>query len=408
MIKLIFWIVIALILLDYLQDVLLIFLNNKASKQPIPTLLEGLYDKEKYNKQQAYARVNRKLSLVSGTIFTLFSLFMFAGGGIAMLDRAATNISSVPLLTSLLFLLFYSIISRLIDLPISIYKVFGIEQSFGFNKVTPRLFVMDKIKGFLLSMVMNGVIFTLVILIYQALPDYFWLLAWGVMMLISLCINFFYSEWIVPLFNKQTPLPEGELRTAIESFAQKANFPISGIYVIDGSKRSTKANAYFTGFGRKKRIVLYDTLIDMLSTEEIVAVLAHEAGHNHYKHTIKNMTVSMLTSLLMFYLLGLCLHYDEVAQAAGCTQASFHVNLTIFGVLYTPISIILGILGNIQSRHHEYQADNYVWKNGYAPYLISGLKKLAAQSLSNLTPHPLCVFMRYSHPTLYQRIVAVS
>ncbi len=408
MIKLIFWLVIALILFDFLQDILLIILNNKASKQPIPTLLEGLYDNEKYNKQQAYARVNRKLSLVSGAIFTLFSLFMFAGGGIAMLDRAATHISSVPLLTSLLFLLFYSLISRVIDLPFSIYKVFGIEQSFGFNKVTPSLFVMDKIKGLLLSIVMNGVIFTLVILIYQALPDYFWLLAWGVMMLISLCINFFYSEWIVPIFNKQTPLPEGELRTAIELFAQKANFPISGIYVIDGSKRSTKANAYFTGFGKKKRIVLYDTLIDMLSTEEIVAVLAHEAGHNHYKHTLKNMPASVFTSLLMFYLLGLCLHYDAVAQAAGCAHASFHVNFTIFGVLYTPISLILGVFGNIQSRHHEYQADNYVWKHGYAPYLISGLKKLAAQSLSNLTPHPLCVFMRYSHPTLYQRILAVS
>ncbi len=408
MIKLIFFLVIALILFDYFQDVLLIFLNNKASRQPIPPLLEGLYDNEKYNKQQAYARVNRKLSIVSGTIFTIFSLVMFAGGGIAMLDRAATQLSSVPLVVSLLFLLFYSLISSLIDLPLRIYKVFGIEQRFGFNKVTPRLFVTDKIKSLLLSIGMNGVIFTVVILIYQALPDYFWLLAWGVMMLISLFINFFYSEWIVPIFNKQTPLPEGDLRTAIEQFAQKADFPISGIYVIDGSKRSTKANAYFTGFGRKKRIVLYDTLIDMLSTDEIVAVLAHEAGHNHYKHTIKNMTVSMLTSLLMFYLLGLCLHYDAVAQAAGCPQASFYVNFTIFGVLYTPISLLLGIFGNIQSRHHEYQADNYVWKHGYAPHLVSGLKKLAAQSLSNLTPHPFCVFMRYSHPTLYQRILALS
>lgn len=407
MVTLIFWIVIALILLDYAIDALLIYLNNKAATQPIPPLLEGLYDTEKYNKQQAYSRINRKVSLISGTIFTLFSLFMFAGGGIAWLDKATHSLTHSTLLVSILFLIFYSLISSLIDLPIRIYSTFVIEQRFGFNKVTPKLFITDRIKSLLLSLVMNGALFTAIILIYQALPEYFWLLGWGVVMLFSLCINFFYSEWIVPLFNKQTPLPEGDLRNAIEQFAQKANFPLGGIYVIDGSKRSTKANAYFTGFGKKKRIVLYDTLINMLSTEEIVAVLAHEAGHNHYKHTLKNFCSSTLVSLLMFYLLGLCLKYDAVAQAAGCSMASFHVNFTIFGVLYTPISLLLEIVRNIQSRHHEFQADNYVWKHGYAPHLISGLKKLSAQSLANLTPHPFYVFMRYSHPTLNQRIQAV-
>lgn len=408
MVKLIFWAVITLILLDYLLDVTLIFLNNKAAKQPIPALLNDLYDTEKYNKQQAYSRANRKVSLFSGSLLTLFSLFMFAGGGIALLDTWTHTLSSVPLVVSLLFLIFYSLISYVLDIPIHVYSTFVIEQRFGFNKTTPKIFITDQIKNLFISLLMNGALFTAIILIYQALPTYFWLLAWGVVALFSLCVNFFYSEWIVPLFNKQTPLPEGELRSAIEDFANKAKFPLNGIYVIDGSKRSTKANAYFTGFGKKKRIVLYDTLIEMLSTEEIVAVLAHEAGHNHYKHTLKNMVSSLMVSLLMFYLLGLCLKYDVVAQAAGCASASFHVNFTIFGVLYTPISLMLEVFRNIQSRHHEYQADNYVWEHGYAPYLISGLKKLSSQALSNLTPHPFYVFMRYSHPTLYQRILAVS
>lgn len=408
MVKLIFWIVITLILLDYLLDVLLIFLNNRAAKQPIPTLLEGLYDEDKYKQQQSYSQVNRKVSLVSGTLLTIFSLYMFAGGGIALLDEWTHSLSSIAFVVSLLFLVFYSLITYCLDLPIHIYSTFVIEQRFGFNRTTPTMFFTDQVKNLLISLLMNGLLFTAIILIYQLLPNYFWVLAWAVVAIFSLCVNFFYSEWIVPLFNKQTPLPEGELRTAIEQFAQKANFPLTGIYVIDGSKRSTKANAYFTGFGKKKRIVLYDTLIDMLSTEEIVAVLAHEAGHNHYRHTLKNMFSSLLVSLMMFYLLGLCLKYDVVAQAAGCSGASFHVNFTVFGVLYTPISLLLGVLRNIQSRHHEFQADNYVWKHGYALQLVSGLKKLSAQALSNLTPHPFYVFMRYSHPTLYQRIVAVS
>ena len=284
---------------------------------------------------------------------------------------------------------------------------FVVEERFGFNKVTPKLFILDRLKGWILSILISGLLLTAVIFIYQLLPDYFWLVAWAVVSAFSLFMSLFYSELIVPLFNKQTPLPEGELRSAIEAFANKTGFSLKNIYVIDNSKRSTKANAYFTGWGKKKRIVLYDTLIDLMSTDEIVAVLAHEIGHNKYKHTIKHIVVSLLTNLLMFYLLGLVLKYDVFAQAAGCEKASFHVNMLVFGVLYTPLSLLMGLAGNVLSRSNEFQADAFVKENGMADALVSALKKLSAQSLSNLTPHPAYVFFNYSHPTLYERVKAL-
>ncbi|HPH73237.1 MAG TPA: M48 family metallopeptidase, partial [Paludibacteraceae bacterium] len=223
----------------------------------------------------------------------------------------------------------------------------------------------------------------------------------------GLFMSLFYSELIVPLFNKQTPLEAGELRDAIEVFAEKTDFQLKNIYVIDGSKRSTKANAYFTGWGRKKRIVLYDTLINELTTSEIVAVLAHEIGHNKHKHTIKGIILSLATNLIMFFLLGLILNNDAFAQALGCQQASFHINLLVFSILYTPLSLVLDVFGNLLSRKHEYQADAFVKANGYGEQLISALKKISSSTLSNLTPHPAFVFFHYSHPTLYQRVKAL-
>jgi STE24 endopeptidase len=221
-------------------------------------------------------------------------------------------------------------------------------------------------------------------------------------------MSLFYSQLIVPLFNKQTPLPEGELRDAIERFAKKAGFKLNNIFVINSSKRSTKANAYFTGFGPKKRIVLFDTLIDKLSIDEIVAVLAHEMGHNKHKHTLKGLLVSLPASLLMFYLLGIMLKSDALSQAMGVSEANFEVNVLAFGILYSPVSLVLDLLGNYLSRCHEYQADRYAAKNALADELISGLKKLSASSLSNLMPHPVYVFFHYSHPTLYQRITGLK
>ncbi len=404
---LIFWLVVALMLAEFALERLLSFLNLRHSTQPIPAILSGIYDEEKYDRQQSYFRTNVRLGMVSSVFSFLLMFGLFVFKGFAWLDALARMCTSNELLVSLLFFLFFGILSALVSLPFQIYDTFVVEERFGFNKVTPRLFVFDRLKDWMLSILISGLLLTAVIVIYQLMPDYFWLLAWAVVSAFSLFMSLFYSELIVPLFNKQTPLPEGELRTAIEAFANKTGFALKNIYVIDNSKRSTKANAYFTGWGKKKRIVLYDTLIEMMSTDEIVAVLAHEIGHNKYKHTIKHMVVSLLTNLLMFYLLGLVLKYDVFAQAAGCETASFHVNMLVFGVLYTPLSLLLGLAGNVLSRSNEFQADAFVKENGMADALVSALKKLSAQSLSNLTPHPAYVFFNYSHPTLYERVKAL-
>lgn len=403
----IFWIVVVLMLGDFALERILSILNMRHSTQPIPDILSGIYDEEKYTRQQSYFRTNVRLGMVSSVCSFLLTFGLFVFKGFAWIDGLARMCTSNELLVSLLFFLFFGILSALVGLPFQIYDTFVAEERFGFNKVTPKLFILDRLKGWILSILISGLLLTAVIFIYQLLPDYFWLVAWAVVSAFSLFMSLFYSELIVPLFNKQTPLPEGELRSAIEAFANKTGFSLKNIYVIDNSKRSTKANAYFTGWGKKKRIVLYDTLIDLMSTDEIVAVLAHEIGHNKYKHTIKHIVVSLLTNLLMFYLLGLVLKYDVFAQAAGCEKASFHVNMLVFGVLYTPLSLLMGLAGNVLSRSNEFQADAFVKENGMADALVSALKKLSAQSLSNLTPHPAYVFFNYSHPTLYERVKAL-
>lgn len=403
----IFWIVVVLMLGDFALERILSILNMRHSTQPIPDILSGIYDEEKYTRQQSYFRTNVRLGMVSSVCSFLLTFGLFVFKGFAWIDGLARMCTSNELLVSLLFFLFFGILSALVGLPFQIYDTFVVEERFGFNKVTPKLFILDRLKGWILSILISGLLLTAVIFIYQLLPDYFWLVAWAVVSAFSLFMSLFYSELIVPLFNKQTPLPEGELRSAIEAFANKTGFSLKNIYVIDNSKRSTKANAYFTGWGKKKRIVLYDTLIDLMSTDEIVAVLAHEIGHNKYKHTIKHIVVSLLTNLLMLYLLGLVLKYDVFAQAAGCEKASFHVNMLVFGVLYTPLSLFMGLAGNVLSRSNEFQADAFVKENGMADALVSALKKLSAQSLSNLTPHPAYVFFNYSHPTLYERVKAL-
>jgi STE24 endopeptidase len=308
----------------------------------------------------------------------------------------------------LLFFGVLFIVSDIITIPFQWYATFVIEEKFGFNKQTPSLFIADKLKSWGLSIVLGGLILTAIIWIYNLTPEYFWLLAFGVVTVFSLFMNMFYSELIVPLFNKQTPLEEGELRTAIEAFANKSGFQLKNIYMIDGSKRSTKANAYFTGLGPKKRIVLYDTLTEQMDTDEIVAVLAHEIGHYKHKHVLKGMLYSIPSSLLLFFLLGWMLGSDVLAQALGGTKAVFHLNAIAFFTLYTPISLLLGVFGNVLSRKHEYEADAFAQQYGYGEQLISGLKKLSSQSLSNLMPHPLYVFFNYSHPTLYQRIIKMQ
>ncbi len=400
----IFIIILIILISDFILERMLSVLNIKASKQPIPSLLSGIYDDEKYQKQQAYFQANSRFGLITSTFSFIILMLMISLSGFGWLDGIVQGITEKPILVSLLFfgILFFA--NDLISIPFEIYDTFVIEERFGFNKTTPKTFILDKLKGYLLTILLGGGLLSLIMWIYQLNPEYFWLIAWVAMSVFGLFMNMFYSELIVPLFNKQTPLEEGELRDAIEKFSAKAKFSIKNIYVIDGSKRSTKANAYFTGFGKKKRIVLYDTLINQLSVDEIVAVLAHEVGHNKKKHTLKNMLISLIYNLLLFFLLGLFLKSDVLAQALGGVEANFHLNILAFGILYSPISMVLGLLMNVLSRKHEYEADFFVKTNDFGAELISALKKISGQALSNLTPHPAVVFLSYSHPTLLQRV----
>jgi STE24 endopeptidase len=408
MAEILFIVIIVILVLDFGLERYLAFLNIKESGKELPALLRDIYDPEKYAKQQDYFRTNSRFGMLTSGFSFIITLIMFSLGGFAWVDGLVQHYVVNPIWTPIIFfgILFFA--NDILGIPFDLYDTFVIEERFGFNKVTPKIFIMDKLKGYAMTIVLGGGILYLVIWIYTLTPTYFWLLAWGVVTGFSLFMTMFYSQIIVPLFNKQTPLGEGELRTEIEKFAAKTGFNLDNIFVIDGSKRSTKANAYFSGLGAKKRIVLYDTLMDKMTTDEIVSVLAHEVGHYKHKHTLINFMISMPTTLLLFFIFGLILKSDALAQALGGTVASFHLNALAFSILYSPISMILDIFTNVLSRKFEYQADAFAASHGYAPQLESGLKKLTATSLGNLTPHPLYVFFNYSHPTLYQRIIKIN
>lgn len=407
MVTFLFIIIIFILVIEFGFDRFLSILNIRYSQKPLPELLSGIYDKDKYAKQQQYLTTNARYGMITGTFSFLLVLLMYCLGGFGWLDRVVAQWTDNSILQSLYFFGVLFIVNDVLSIPFDWYHTFVIEEKFQFNKVTPTIFVTDKLKSWVLSMLLGGGVLYLIIWLYSLSPVYFWLLAFGATTLFSLLMTMFYSELIVPLFNKQTPLPEGELRDSIEKFASKVNFKLKNIFVIDGSKRSTKANAYFAGLGPKKRIVLYDTLLNQMSNEEIVAVLAHEIGHYKHKHVLKNYAFALPFSLLVFYLLGLMLNSDVLAQVLGGEKAVFHLNAIAFFTLYTPISTLLDLSGNVLSRKYEYEADAYAKKYGYGNALVTGLKKLSSISLSNLMPHPLYVFVNYSHPTLYQRITKI-
>ena len=403
-----YWLVIAIVLAEFVWSTVLTLLNIKASHRPVPDVLQGLYDEARYRKQQDYAMTNRKFSLISDLVSTLVTLSIFAFGGFGLFDAAARTVSGHPVVQALVFWGIFYLLSWVISIPFDLYRTFVIEQRFGFNRTTPGLFAADAVKSLLMNMIIMGAVLALCAWIYTLAPRWFWLIAWGAVTLFSLFMQYFYSQLIVPLFNKQTPLPEGELRDAIEAFAARVDFRLDNIYVIDSSKRSSKSNAYFTGFGRKKRVVLYDTLMEQLSTEEIVGVLAHEIGHYKHRHIILSSLEGFATNLLMFWLFSLFIGSEELAAAAGCQAASFHVNLAVFSLIYTPLSLLLDIATNVISRRHERQADAFAAAHGLGHAEASALKKMSAKSLANLTPHPLVVFTEYSHPTLAERVRALT
>ncbi len=400
----IFNIILLVIICDFVFDRILSGLNASWRSKPIPALLAGVYDNNKYSKQQSYSVISYRFSwlinVVSFLVVTIFFLFK----GFAWLHYSLSASISSTLLNGLCFFSILMLALDLITLPFEWYSTFVIEERFGFNNSTKKIFLTDKLKNYLVSGIIGGGLYSVIYWLYTVSPTYFWIWCWAVITIFSLFMVLFYSNLIVPLFNKQTPLPTGELRSAIEGFAAKAGFSLDNIYVIDGSKRSSRANAYFTGLGSKKRVVLYDTLINTLSVDEIVAVLAHEIGHYKNKHIVWSIILGSLQNAVMFYLLSLFVNNPLLSQAMGVKQPVFHVGLMAFSLLYSPITTIIGVVLNYFSRKHEYQADNFASKYGLSKPLISALKKLASDNLSNLTPHPAYVFVNYSHPDLYKRV----
>lgn len=396
--------ILAIVILDFIWTQYLAYRNRRRMTPDVPKQLEGIYDQEKYQKQQAYQKENSRFGLLSSFVSfsIIFLLLVFHGFG--WLDQCVRGCVENYLLISLGFIAILFVANEIISLPFAYYSSFVIEEKYGFNKSSKKIFWLDQIKSLLLAIILGGLILSLLIWFYASFGNYAWLYAWGAMTAFSLFMTLFYSNVIVPLFNKQTPLEAGELRNAIENFSQRAGFELNNIYVMDASKRSTKANAYFTGLGKKKRIVLFDTLINDLSTEEIVAVLAHEIGHYKKKHIIQHLIVSTIYTGVLLFILSFFLQNQDLALALGSDIPSFHLGIIAFSILFTLISLILGLLMNISSRKNEYEADAFAAQFGLSGALISGLKKLSVESLSNLNPDPWNVFFYYSHPTLLQRI----
>ena len=403
--QLLFLIIISIIIIDFIIDKFIDYLNAKHFNDEIPQDLKDVYNEEEYYKSQAYKRENYKFSLITGGFSILLTLGFFIFKGFAWIDSIARSYSDNEIIITLIFFGIIMLGSDIITTPFSFYHNFVIEEKYGFNKSTKKLFFIDKLKGWLLSILIGGGILAMIVWFYQKTGDSFWLYTWLFMGVFTVFMTMFYSSLVVPLFNKQTPLEDGELKTAIKAFANKVNFKLDKIFVIDGSKRSTKANAYFSGFGSKKRIVLYDTLINDLETDEIVAVLAHEVGHYQKKHVFINMVLSLLLTGLTLFILSLFISNSILSEALSVSIPSFHIGLIAFGILYSPISELTGILMNYISRKFEYQADNFAKNKFNATSLISSLKKLSKNSLSNLTPHKANVFLHYSHPTLLQRVI---
>ncbi|QXP78089.1 MULTISPECIES: M48 family metallopeptidase [Winogradskyella] len=402
--QILFYIIIAIIIINFIKDKVLDAINAKHYSDPIPETLNDVYDTEAYKKSQAYKTVNYKFGIWTSLFSFALTLSFLLLDGFEYVDNMARSYTENPILIALIFFGIIMIASDIITTPFSYYKTFVIEEKFGFNKTTKKLFILDKLKGLVMMAIIGGGIISLIIWFYQLTGNQFWLYAWGIITVFTVFMNMFYSKLIVPLFNKQTPLEDGDLRNKISAYAQSVGFNLDKIFIIDGSKRSTKANAYFSGFGNEKRVTLYDTLVNDLDDEEIVAVLAHEVGHYKKKHIIFNLVTSILLTGFTLFILSIFISNPLLSNAIGVEVPSFHVGLIAFGLLYSPISELTSLIMNYASRVFEYQADDFA-KNTYkAEPLITSLKKLSKNSLSNLTPHKAYVFMHYSHPTLLERV----
>ena len=402
------YLIIGLVIFNYLFSTVLDFINGKNWRTEIPPVMKDFYPEDKYLKAKNYSKEKGKVSLISSTLSTLITLLFLVFGGYGWLDNFISLYYDIPFLKSGIFFLVLFILSDFISIPFSCYNTFVIEEKYGFNKTTVKTFVLDKIKGYLLTLIIGGVLLFGAIYIVSLLENGFWVWLWLSLSVIMLLVNMFYADLIVPIFNKLTPLETGSLREKIESYTNKVGYSLKNIYIIDGSKRSSKANAFFSGLGPRKTIALYDTLVEKHTEEELVAVLAHEVGHYKKKHVFTSLFLTIFQLGLMCFLLETCLKVGEISLALGGKEMVFHLGLIAFGILYSPVGTILSILMNINSRKNEFEADHYAKTTYSGVALELALKKLSVDSLSNLYPHPFYTFIHYSHPPLLKRLSALN
>lgn len=402
-------VILASLVAAWLLGVISDFLNSRAMQPTIPPEFTDVFAPETYARSQEYTRASMRFSCFTETFNTAVIIALILSGGFNWLDIGIRSLGLSPLLTGLAYIGSLGLASAILSLPFEAYHTFVLENRFGFNTTSLATFVTDRIKSLVLSATIGGVLMAGIIVFFQEAGQYAWLWCWGFSVVITLGLTYVAPIWILPLFNKFTPLEKGELRTALEEYATGAGFELSGIYVMDGSKRSTKGNAFFTGFGKQRRIALFDTLIKDMTTEEIVAVLAHEVGHAKLGHIKKRLAVGIIKTGVVFYLMSHFLNSQGLFDAFGMEHMSVYAGLLFFFLLYTPISLALSILSNMTSRRHEFQADQFAAQTtGHGRHMIAALKKLSANNLSNLTPHPLTVWLEYGHPPVLDRVRTLS
>ena len=402
------YIIIGIVAISYLFDQVLDYINLKHQRTDIPKEVEAFYDKDKYLKSLAYHKEQTYFSFLTSAFSVVLSLIMLFSGGFGWLDGLLRPMIGSEVLLALAFFGVLMLASDMLTTPFQWYSTFVIEEKYGFNRTTVKTFIADKLKGYLLSAIIGGGLLSLLIYLVRLLGADFWIWFAIIASAFILFMNMFYTSLILPLFNKLTPLQDGELKTAIETFARKVDFPLDNIFVIDGSKRSKKANAFFSGIGKKKKIVLYDTLIDNHTTEELVAVLAHEVGHFKKKHIIWSYVLSIVQVVFTLWVLSLMIFNENLSLALGGSQLAIHLNLLAFTILFAPISGITGLFMSMYSRRNEFEADRYARETFSGQALANALKKLSVDSLSDLFPHPWYVFFHYSHPPLLKRLEAIN
>jgi STE24 endopeptidase len=400
-------IIIAILVTEFLINKIVGYLNYTWFNRPAPEVVKDLLDSKEKVKSLSYKKTNYRFGVLSSTLSFAVILFLLLLDGFAFVDSLAKEISDHQIIVMLVFFGILGLGNELISLPFELYQTFVIEERYGFNNTALNTFISDKLKSYLLAIILGGGLLVIIYMLFNWMGGDFWWVAWTVMSIISVFLNLFYSRLIVPLFNKQEPLEDGELKDNIHEYAKKTGFSLDKILVIDGSKRSSKANAYFSGFGSEKRVTLYDTLISKLSIGEIVAVLAHEIGHYKKKHIVYNMILGIGSTGLLFFLFSIMIDNPMLSEALGVSNTSFHVGLIAFGLLYSPVSMAINLFTNSLSRKFEYQADAYAANTHKAEALASGLKTLSKDSLSNLTPHPAYVWFHYSHPPLADRLTQI-